>query len=146
MPLGIDAVVASVAKIASQVIERVWPDPAQQAEAQRRLFELQQTGELAHLTAATDLAKLQAQTNIEEAKHQNVFISGWRPAVGWICASGLGYQVLARPLLGWVMENLFDWTMPPDLEMDTLMTLLFGMLGLGGYRTYEKVKGAEGNR
>jgi len=44
------------------------------------------------------------------------------------------------------MQNLFGWTLPPQLEMDTLMTVLFGMLGLGAYRTVEKVKGAEGNR
>ena len=128
------------------LIDRFLPDPAQKAAAELELARMEQTGELAKLASATDLAKLQIQTNIEEAKNANWFVSGWRPAVGWTCAGGLFYQVIARPILGWVMQNLFGWTLPPQLEMDTLMTVLFGMLGLGAYRTVEKVKGAEGNR
>jgi hypothetical protein len=49
--------------------------------------------------------------------------------------------VLARPILGWLAMNLWKWDMPPGLEMDTLMTLLFGMLGLGAYRTAERIRG-----
>jgi hypothetical protein len=128
------------------LIERFLPDPAQKAAAELELARMEQTGELAKLASATDLAKLQIQTNLEEAKNSNWFVSGWRPAVGWTCAGGLFYQVIARPILGWIMQNLFGWTLPPQLEMDTLMTVLFGMLGLGGYRTVEKIKGAEGNR
>ena len=128
------------------LIDRFFPDPAAKAAATLEFARMESTGELAKLASATDLAKLQIQTNIEEAKNPNWFISGWRPAVGWTCAGGLFYQVIARPILGWVMQNLFGWTLPPQLEMDTLMTVLFGMLGLGAYRTVEKVKGAEGNR
>ena len=128
------------------LIDRFFPDPVAKAAATLELARMEQNGELAKLASATDLAKLQIQTNIEEAKNSNWFISGWRPAVGWTCAGGLFYQVIARPILGWVMQNLFGWTLPPQLEMDTLMTVLFGMLGLGAYRTVEKVKGAEGNR
>ena len=128
------------------LIDRFLPDPAQKAAAELELARMEQTGELAKLASATDLAKLQIQTNLEEAKNANWFVSGWRPAVGWTCAGGLFYQVIARPILGWIMQNLFGWTLPPQLEMDTLMTVLFGMLGLGAYRTVEKVKGAEGNR
>jgi hypothetical protein len=45
-----------------------------------------------------------------------------------------------RPIVGWVMSNWLHWTAPPSLEMETLLTLLFGMLGLGAYRTYERVR------
>ena len=128
------------------LIDRFFPDPVAKAAATLELARMESTGELAKLASATDLAKLQIQTNIEEAKNPNWFISGWRPAVGWTCAGGLFYQVIARPILGWIMQNLFGWTLPPQLEMDTLMTVLFGMLGLGAYRTVEKIKGAEGNR
>ena len=128
------------------LIDRFFPDPVAKAAATLELARMEQNGELAKLASATDLAKLQIQTNIEEAKNANWFVSGWRPAVGWTCAGGLFYQVIARPILGWIMQNLFGWTLPPQLEMDTLMTVLFGMLGLGAYRTVEKVKGAEGNR
>jgi hypothetical protein len=132
--------------IGKNLIERFFPDPAQKAAAALELARMQQNGELAQLAADTDLAKLQIQTNIEEAKSTNWFVSGWRPAVGWTCAGGLFYQIIARPIFGWVMQNLFGWTLPPSLEMDTLMTVLFGMLGLGAMRSVEKVKNVEGNR
>jgi hypothetical protein len=138
--------IGALLDIGSKMIDKFFPDPAAAESAKLKLLEMQQNGELAQLAAATDLAKLQIQTNIEEAKNANWFVSGWRPAVGWTCAGGLFYQVIARPILGWIMQNLFGWTLPPQLEMDTLMTVLFGMLGLGAYRTVEKVKGAEGNR
>jgi len=128
------------------LIDRFFPDPAQKAAATLELARMESTGELAKLASTTDLAKAQIGVNAVEAANSNWFISGWRPAVGWTCAGGLFYQVIARPILGWIMQNLFGWTLPPQLEMDTLMTVLFGMLGLGAYRTVEKVKGAEGNR
>lgn len=128
------------------LIDRFFPDPVAKAAATLELARMEQNGELAKLASTTDLAKAQIGVNAVEAANPNWFISGWRPAVGWTCAGGLFYQVIARPILGWVMQNLFGWTLPPQLEMDTLMTVLFGMLGLGAYRTVEKVKGAEGNR
>jgi len=128
------------------LIDRFFPDPVAKAAATLELARMEQNGELAKLASTTDLAKAQIGVNAVEAANPNWFISGWRPAVGWTCAGGLFYQVIARPILGWVMQNLFGWTLPPSLEMDTLMTVLFGMLGLGAYRTVEKVKGAEGNR
>ena len=128
------------------LIDRFFPDPVAKAAATLELARMESTGELAKLASTTDLAKAQIGVNAVEAANSNWFISGWRPAVGWTCAGGLFYQVIARPILGWIMQNLFGWTLPPQLEMDTLMTVLFGMLGLGAYRTVEKVKGAEGNR
>lgn len=83
----------------------------------------------------------QGQVNQIEANSKNLFVSGWRPAVGWICASGLGYQILFRPIFGWIMLNLFKWDLPPTLDIQTLMTLLSGMLGFGAYRMNEKIKG-----
>jgi hypothetical protein len=83
----------------------------------------------------------QIEVNKEEAKSLSWFTSGWRPAVGWACVGGLVYQLMFRPIFGWVAQNIGGWTMPPSLEIETLMTLLFGMLGLGAYRTAEKVKG-----
>lgn len=128
------------------LIDRFFPDPVAKAAATLELARMEQNGELAKLASTTDLAKAQIGVNAVEAANPNWFISGWRPAVGWTCAGGLFYQVIARPILGWIMQNLFGWTLPPQLEMDTLMTVLFGMLGLGAYRTVEKIKGAEGNR
>jgi hypothetical protein len=124
------------------VIDKILPDPAAQADAKLKMLDMAQRGELAELNASTQLALGQIETNKVEAASDSLFKSGWRPAVGWACVGGLVYQVLARPVLGWVAQNLWGWTQPPSLEMETLMTLLFGMLGLGAYRTVERIKGA----
>jgi len=82
----------------------------------------------------------QIDTNKIEAASDSLYKSGWRPAIGWICASALLYQMLLRPLLAYFLQNVLAMP-PPSLEFDTLMTLLFGILGLGAYRTTEKIKG-----
>jgi hypothetical protein len=81
----------------------------------------------------------QATTNTEEAKHGSIFVAGWRPAVGWVCAAGLAAQVILLPLL----DRIFHWNMPFDTEL--LILTLGGMLGIGGMRTYEKTKGVSTN-
>lgn len=128
----------SILDFGGKVLDRVIPDPAQKAAAQLELLRLAQNGELAQLTADTEIAKAQIEVNKVEAASESLFKSGWRPAAGWACVGGLAYQVIARPLLGWAGANLLHWSAPPALEMDTLGTILFGMLGLGAYRTYEK--------
>ena len=81
------------------------------------------------------LIELQAQINSVEAKHRNIFVSGWRPAVGWVCAFALAYNFIIRDLLVWFIG---PEQVPPALQMEHLMTVLIGMLGLGGMRTFEK--------
>jgi hypothetical protein len=91
--------------------------------------------------ALTALAKAQIELNKQEAKHRNIFVAGWRPAVGWICASALAYNFILRDLLAWLLLNTNQaMTLPPALAMDHLLTILLGMLGLGGLRTFEKNK------
>lgn len=133
---------AAFIPLLGSVIERIFPDPAAQAEAKLKVMELAQNGELAKMTAEKELALGQIEINKVEAASAGLLKGGWRPAIGWTCAGGLFYQLIARPLLGWVAMNWLGWTAPPSLELDTLMTLLFGMLGMGAYRTAEKIKGA----
>lgn len=130
----------SLFSVVEKISDKLWPDPDKKAQAQLELLKMQQSGELAQLEADTRLAEGQLRINEAEAKSEGVFKGGWRPATGWICAAGLGYQVLISPILGWVAANLWDWKMPPALDMETLMALLFGMLGLGAYRSFEKIK------
>ena len=116
-----------------KVIDKIIPDPQAKAQMQLELIRLQQSGELAQMTGQMEINKV-------EAASPDLFRGGWRPFIGWICGVGLLYQFLLRPLLGW-LSNVQGWAVPPPLEMDTLLTLLLGMLGLGAYRTAEKVKG-----
>ena len=126
--------------IIGQVLGKVLPDPAAAAEAKIRLAELVQRGELAFLDADVKVAIGQMEINKEEAKSGSLFVAGWRPAVGWICAVALSYQFVVRPLLAWY-SLIAAIPVPPELDIATLMTLLFGMLGMGGMRMYEKGKG-----
>lgn len=94
-----------------------------------------------HLSALQKSDDGQVELDKIESASASFFKSGWRPATGWMCVAGLGYQLLFRPLAGWIMQQLLGWQMPPSLEVDTLMTLLFGLLGLGAYRTVERIRG-----
>lgn len=94
------------------------------------------------------LATAQAKINEQEASHPSLFVAGWRPAAGWACVLGLFYQFVCHPFLLWGWAAFQAWglvpltaTPPPPVEVEILLSLLFGMLGLGGYRTWERLKG-----
>jgi roadblock/LC7 domain-containing protein len=123
------------------VLDKIIPDPTAAADAKLKAFELAQKGELAALDADVRLALGQMDINKAEAT-TDLFRGGWRPAVGWVCVAGLGYQLVLRPLLPWIVR-VAGGTVPdlPSIDTDTLMILLTGMLGLGGMRTLERLRG-----
>ncbi|WP_417513745.1 3TM-type holin [Minwuia sp.] len=85
---------------------------------------------------------VQTELNKVEAGHRSVFVAGWRPFIGWVCGLALLYNFVARDLLAWVILNTgLQASMPPDLAMEELLTVLLGMLGLGAFRTAEKFGG-----
>ena len=84
---------------------------------------------------------MQAMANIEEAKHRSVFVAGWRPAIGWGCAIGLGYQFLILPFAGLINAYAPLPAELPSIQAAELTTLVMALLGLGGLRTFEKSKG-----
>jgi Holin of 3TMs, for gene-transfer release len=89
------------------------------------------------------LVQQQLEVNLQEAKSDRLFIAGWRPYVGWVCGTGLAYQILIQPFLAFLV-GLYKWQTPPlpALDSATMMTVLMGLLGLGGMRTYEKINAA----
>lgn len=115
-----------------KILDRVMPDPAQADAAKLELLKMQQSGELAQMTG-------QMEVNKVEAAHSSLFVAGWRPATGWTCVGGLAYTFLLRPLLQWLALSQ-GWPEPPEIDNDTMMYLLVPLLGLGAYRTVEKVK------
>lgn len=93
------------------------------------------------------------ETNIEEAKHPSMFVAGWRPAIGWIGAISLGYQFLVYPLLTWIWSFLqangliaVGFQPPPVLSAEVLWTIVMGMLGIAGLRSFDKFKGTDTKR
>lgn len=137
--MGIDPISIAL-EIGGKILDKIFPDPTQKAQAQIELFKLQQSGELAQLTADTALAQAQATVNSAEAANQSIFVSGWRPFIGWTCGSGLMYQFVLQPFLTWGAALSGHAIVAPSLDMGTLITLLMGMLGLGAMRTTEKLK------
>ena len=126
--------VSALLDIGSKVIDRVWPDPAQAAAAKLELFKLQQSGELAQIAGQMDVNKA-------EAANPNVFVSGWRPFIGWVCGLGFGVQFVFGPLAEWGSALYGHPVKFPPMDTGTMMPLLLGMLGLGGLRTAEKIQG-----
>jgi len=91
---------------------------------------------------AQELAKGQIEINKIEAAHKSVFVAGWRPFVGWVCGIALAWHFILSPLTIFVVA-LIGAAIPtlPEFDMSSLLTVLMGMLGLGGLRTFEKFKG-----
>src|SRR6056300_230706 len=108
------------------------PDKNARAEAKEQ-FESQM------LVAMTNLVQGQLAINQKEAEHGSIFVAGWRPAIGWICGSALGWNYIIQPIITWAaFVSGLDMADAPRLDTAELTTILLGMLGLGGLRTYEK--------
>lgn len=88
---------------------------------------------------AQELSKAQLEVNKVEAAHKNLFVAGWRPAVGWSCCFALVYSTILSPILG-------IWFTVPPVDSSLLTTVLMGMLWLGAMRTVEKAKGVQRER
>lgn len=123
-------------------------DPNKQAELIIRAQEIENGIVLAQM--AYEKAQLEGQLKINEteAGGSSLFKGGWRPAVGWVCVFGLGYEFLLRPILPWLVQvgalvTGIKAVLPPmpETPMGDLMTILLGILGLAGARSYEKTKG-----
>jgi hypothetical protein len=115
------------------LLERVIPD---KTEANRLAHEITTMAE----KQAHELAKSQIEVNKEEAKHESIFVSGWRPATGWCCVSAMTGNFMIIPFTNFVMELMEKDIVIPLIPLDTMMPVLLGMLGLGGLRTYEKTR------
>ena len=136
MPLPI---IGSILSIGEKLIDKLIPDPKQKADALQRLAELEQSGDLAVIAGQNEINKI-------EAASPSLFIAGWRPFCGWVAAGGMAFIYVIGPLLTWITALFGKPITVPTLDAGTLMALLTGLLGLGGLRTYEKLKNVEGNR
>jgi len=131
--LDISSIIDSVGKVAGDLIT---------TDKEKMQLEIENR----KLDQAIDLAQI--EVNKEEAKSSSLFVSGWRPAVGWIGAAALAYQFLLYPLLGWAWKWLqamnyvpAEMSPPPLLDAEQLWVMLSGILGIAGMRTFEKQKG-----
>lgn len=126
--------IGSIVEFGTAILNRVWPDASEAEKTKLTVF-------LAELDAEAKARQAQIAVNQAEAANPNLFVSGWRPAVGWICVLSLAYQYVLYPLLLWLTAFWPQIVAPRPVLSDMLYELLFGMLGLAGMRTYEKLKG-----
>ena len=126
MAFGIDDAIAAGLK----VLDKFIPDPEAKAKAESELR-----------GALLGIDKGQLAINAAEAASGSMFVGGWRPFIGWVCGAALAYTYLMVPLGMWIADATgFTMAPPPKLDAN-LWELMLGMLGMGGLRTYEKMKG-----
>lgn len=131
-------------------------DPAVMAEIALKADQLALAAEQTELTYVAEMSKGQTAINALEAQSTNLFVSGWRPAVGWVCVGGLGYTFLFKPLFPWFVQVIsllgnYKTVIPPlpEVPMGDLVILLGGMLGLAVARSvdkYNRVTGPPGDK
>ncbi len=137
-------VVAAIAGGVADLIDDLHTSDKERLDAQIELRRL----EIDAQKVDAGLAQGQQSVNAVEAAHASVWVSGWRPGVGWVSVAGLAYNFLVHPFLlwGWALLQSQGWVPaglepPPPVDIEALMVLVGGILGLGVYRTAEKVKG-----
>lgn len=119
--------------IVGRIFDKVIPDSAGAEKAKLELVLRAQDQEV-------QLALKQIEVNLVEAAHPSIFVAGWRPAVGWICVFGLGWNFVGYPIANWITELWYPQFVPPALLSDNLLELVLGMLGMAGLRSWEKYK------
>ena len=124
------ALIPILAPILDKVIGAVLPDPQAKAKAIADVFGLLQQSDLA-----------QMEVNRQEAAHASMFVAGWRPFIGWSCGLALAYQFIAAPIAIWIGFVVGHPIPKPPMLDDNLWQLMFGMLGMGALRSFEKLKG-----
>jgi hypothetical protein len=116
------------------LIDRLIPD---RAAAEKAKAEMEQQ----LVTAANQAALAQVEVNKIEAAHSSVFVAGWRPSIGWVCAAGLAWAFVVAPVASWALMVLGVKAELPAIQFDHLFELVLAMLGIGGLRTFEKLRG-----
>lgn len=119
--------IGEISELANTVINKIWPDKTEQEKAE--------------LLAAVQLVQGQLKINEKEAENPSVFVSGWRPFVGWCCGAACAWNWIGLPVAktGLALAGISISVSPADLS--EMLPILFGMLGIGGLRTIEKLNG-----
>ena len=133
--------IGSVLDFGGKLIDRIWPDPAQRDAAKLELFKAQQAGEFKQMDQVFQLAQDQISVNTEEAKSPSLLVSGWRPALGWVCVTACAWNWIGLPIVIFAASALGRTLNLAPADISQMWPILIGMLGLGGLRTAEKING-----
>lgn len=133
--MGLDVVgIGALSDFANTVVNKIWPDADAKQKAQAAQLVLETSKEY-------DLQQGQIDVNKVEAANTSIFVAGWRPFIGWTCGFALLYASILDPLARFIAMVLLHYLGAfPVINTEITMQVLFGMLGLGGMRTFEKYK------
>jgi hypothetical protein len=120
-------------EVGKTLLDRFVPDPEKKREAEAEFLKMAMEGELKQTIA-------QLEINAREAAHPSIFVAGWRPFFGWAGGFAFVYATVVQPLLAW-WAGIKGWPVPPVLNIDLLWVVVTGLLGISGFRTFEKTKG-----
>lgn len=134
----IQALLPVIGPIIDKLVDRI-PDPAAREKARLE-------AESTLLAASIEEMRGQVEINKVEASNSSVFVAGWRPAIGWSCALAFAFMYVISPVVVWIGGMFGVILSQPKFDADALMSLTFGMLGIAGFRTFEKVKGVARER
>jgi hypothetical protein len=126
--------VSALLDIGGKVIDRLWPDPVQAATAKLELIKLQQSGELAAMAGQLEINKV-------EAASASVFVSGWRPFIGWVCGAACAWNWIGLKIALFAAAYFEHSLNLAPADLSEMTPVLMGMLGIGGLRTIEKLNG-----
>ena len=124
----------------SNLLDKIIPDPEAREKAKQELLNSERAADLQELQLALTADQTQADVDKQEAGSSNLFVAGWRPFIGWVCGVAFAYHFIVQPMLAFAIANSGSKVELPTFDMQTLSTVLMGMLGLGGLRTLEKVR------
>jgi hypothetical protein len=121
--------------IGNKLIDHFFPDANQAAAAKLELLKMQQSGDLAVMTGQLEINKI-------EAGSASLFVSGWRPFIGWVCGVSLTYAAIIEPVSRFIAKVVFSYTAEfPVIDTTLTLQILLGLLGLAGMRSWEKKEG-----
>jgi roadblock/LC7 domain-containing protein len=130
----IPAIVTALVPALGTLVDRLIPDRAAAEKAKAEI-------EAELIRASNEAAMAQVEVNKIEAGHSSVFVAGWRPSIGWVCAAALAWSFVVAPIASWALLVLGVKTELPNIQFDHLFELVLAMLGIGGLRTFEKLRG-----
>lgn len=139
--MAIHAALMAAGPIASGLfglIDKLFTSDDERMAAKLKVLELEKSGELAQIAV-----------NAQEAQHDSIFVAGWRPFIGWVCGLAFTWAFLLYPMLSFFVVAFglsADLTLVPDLDLNAMMPVLMGMLGLGAMRSWEKKEGVARER
>lgn len=136
------SIILDILPAVSKLLDKIIPDPQAREQAKLELIRAERAQDLEELRLALTADQSQNAINQQEAASSELFVSGWRPFIGWVCGVAFAYHFVLQPVLAFAIVNAGGTVNLPAFDMDALFTVLMGMLGLGGLRTIEKIKTA----